>query len=246
MSKLSDQVALVTGASRGIGREIATAMAAEGAIVIGTATTEDGASGISDYLSGHKGRGIVVNVTDGEGVLAAVKDIAANEGTPTLLVNNAGITRDNLLLRMKPDEWDEILDTNLSAIYRTSKACLKGMMKARQGRIINIGSVVGLMGNAGQSNYAAAKAGMVGFTRALAQEVGSRNITVNTVAPGFIETDMTRAMTDEQRQALSEQIPLGRLGQPADIAQAVVFLASEAGSYITGETLSINGGMYMA
>lgn len=246
MSKLSKQVALVTGASRGIGREIAIALANEGAIVIGTATTQSGAKVISDYLAGNNGRGIVVNVTDSEGVLAAVKEIVANEGTPTVLVNNAGITRDNLLLRMKPEEWDDIIDTNLSAIYRTSKACLRGMMKAKQGRIINIGSVVGMMGNAGQSNYAAAKAGMIGFTRALAQEVGSRNITVNTIAPGFIETDMTRAMTEDQRQTLAEQIPLGRLGQPGDIAQAVVFLASQAGSYITGETLNINGGMYMA
>lgn len=246
MSTLSNQIALVTGASRGIGREIAGALADEGAVVIGTATTDSGAQSISDFLADRKGRGIVVNVTDVEGVQAAIKDIAASDGTPTVLVNNAGITRDNLLLRMKPEEWDELLDTNLSAIYRTCKACLRGMMKAKRGRIINIGSVVGMMGNAGQSNYAAAKAGMIGFTRALALEVGSRNITVNTIAPGFIETDMTRAMTDTQRQALAEQIPLGRLGQPEDIARAVVYLASAAGSYITGETLNINGGMYMA
>lgn len=246
MSTLSNQIALVTGASRGIGREIAGALADAGAVVIGTATTASGAQSISDFLADRKGRGIVVDVTDVEGVQAAIKDITASDGTPTVLVNNAGITRDNLLLRMKPEEWDELLDTNLSAIYRTCKACLRGMMKAKHGRIINIGSVVGMMGNAGQSNYAAAKAGMIGFTRALAREVGSRNITVNTIAPGFIETDMTRAMTDSQRQALAEQIPLGRLGQPEDIARAVVYLASAAGSYITGETLNINGGMYMA
>lgn len=244
MAELDGRVALVTGASRGIGQAIAAALADAGATVIGSATSDTGAAAISESLAAQGGRGIALNVTDNEGVQAAIKDIATNEGAVTILVNNAGITRDNLLLRMQPEQWDELLDTNLSSLYRTSRACLRGMMKARQGSIINIGSVVGLMGNAGQSNYAAAKAGMVGFTRALAREVGSRNITVNTIAPGFIETDMTRAMTDEQRAALSGQIPLGRLGQPQDIARAVVFLASAG--YITGETLNVNGGMYMA
>ncbi|MBT8135471.1 MAG: 3-oxoacyl-ACP reductase FabG [Gammaproteobacteria bacterium] len=246
MAELDERVALVTGASRGIGQAIAAALAASGATVIGSATSAAGAAAISEKLAEQGGRGIALDVTDNDAVQAAVKDIAAKEGAPTILVNNAGITRDNLLLRMKPAEWDELLDTNLSALYRTSRACLRGMMKARQGSIINIGSVVGLMGNAGQSNYAAAKAGMAGFARALAREVGSRNITVNTIAPGFIETDMTRAMSEEQRAALAGQIPLGRLGQPQDIARAVVFLASGAGGYITGETLNINGGMYMA
>lgn len=245
MNELEGRTALVTGASRGIGREIATSLASAGATVVGTATTAAGAAGISDALAGS-GRGVRLDVTDDDGVESVVKDITSNEGAVTILVNNAGVTRDNLLLRMKPDEWNELLDTNLSAIYRTSRACLRGMMKARQGSIINIGSVVGIMGNAGQSNYAAAKAGMIGFTRALAREVGSRNITVNTIAPGFIETDMTRAMTEAQREELAGQIPLGRLGHPADIARAVVFLASPAGAYITGETLNINGGMYMA
>lgn len=246
MNSLSGGIVLVTGATRGIGKAIASTLAEAGARVVGTATSETGAATISDFLAPHGGRGIVLNVTDDDGVQRAIKQIAANEGAPTILVNNAGITRDNLLLRMKPAEWDELIDTNLSAVYRTSKACLRGMIKARAGRIINIGSVVGIMGNAGQSNYAAAKAGVIGFTRALARELGSRNITVNTIAPGFIETDMTRAMTDAQRTGLAGQIPLGRLGQPADIAQAVLFLASDAGAYITGETLNVNGGMYMA
>ncbi|MDH3647581.1 MAG: 3-oxoacyl-ACP reductase FabG [Gammaproteobacteria bacterium] len=245
MSILKDQVALVTGASRGIGQQIATALAAEGVTVIGTATSPAGAKTVADFLA-DSGRGIVLDVTDEDGVQQAVKDINETTGAPTILVNNAGVTRDNLLLRMKTTDWDTIIDTNLSAIYRTSKACLRGMMKARHGRIINIGSVVGIMGNAGQANYAAAKAGMIGFTRALAREVGSRNITVNTIAPGFIETDMTRAMSETQRAEMAAQIPLGRLGQPEDIARAVVFLASGAGGYITGETLNINGGMYMA
>ena len=245
MSEFKDEVALVTGASRGIGQEIARMLAAKGAVVIGTATSEAGATTVSDFLS-DRGRGIVLDVTDDGGVQTAIKEVNESIGAPTILINNAGITRDNLLMRMKPSDWDAIIDTNLNAIFRTSKACLKGMMKARHGRIINIGSVVGIMGNAGQSNYAAAKAGMIGFTRALAREVGSRNITVNTIAPGFIETDMTRAMSDAQRAELAAQIPLGRLGQAEDIARAVIFLASEAGSYITGETLNINGGMYMA
>ncbi len=242
---LAGRVALVTGASRGIGAAIAAQLAAAGARVVGTATTGKGAAGIGEALAGH-GRGIVLDVADADAVQQAVKAIAETEGAVTILVNNAGITRDNLLLRMKEDEWDALLDTNLTALYRTCRACLRGMMKARWGRIVNIGSVVGTMGNAGQTNYAAAKAGMIGFTRSLAREVGSRAITVNTVAPGFIETDMTRDMTADQRQALAERIPLGRLGEPGDIAAAVLFLASASGGYITGETLNVNGGMYMA
>ncbi len=243
---MKGRVALVTGASRGIGEEIARQLAVAGATVVGTATSAGGADSISERLDEHGGRGVVLDVTDDSAVAEVVGEIGKTAGAPVILVNNAGITRDNLLLRMKPAEWQELLDTNLTAIYRTSRACLRGMMKARFGRIVNIGSVVGIMGNAGQSNYAAAKAGMIGFTRSLAREVGSRNITVNTVAPGFIETDMTRAMTETQRSNLTGQIPLARLGQPSDIAHAVVFLASEAGGYITGETLNINGGMYMA
>jgi len=244
---LKDQVALVTGASRGIGRAIALALGVRGAVVIGTATTPDGAQGISESLAaaGIRGRGAVLDVADAEAVDALVKDIGASEGAVSILVNNAGITRDNLLLRMKEDEWDQVIDTNLTAVYRTSRACLRGMMKARGGRIINIGSVVGQMGNPGQGNYCASKAGMVGFTKALAREVGSRNITVNAVAPGFIETDMTRDLDEGQRASLSSQIPLARLGTPEDIAGAVAFLASPAAAYITGETLSVNGGMYM-
>lgn len=243
--QLDSQVALVTGASRGIGAAIAALLAEAGATVIGTATSQAGADTISAALAGQ-GRGAVLDVTDGEAVQATVAGIAAAEGPVTILVNNAGVTRDNLLLRMKDDDWNTLLDTNLGAIYRTSRACLRGMMKARSGRIINIGSVVGLMGNAGQCNYAAAKAGMIGFTRSLAREVGSRGITVNTIAPGFIETDMTRAMSAGQRDALASQIPLGRLGETSDVAAAVVFLASAAGGYITGETLNVNGGLYMA
>ncbi len=246
-SDLKDQIALVTGASRGIGRAIALALGERGAVVIGTATTPAGAEGISEALStaGIDGRGAVLDVADAGAVETLVKDIAAREGPVTILVNNAGITRDNLLLRMKDAEWDQVIDTNLTSVYRTSKACLRGMMKARGGRIINIGSVVGQMGNAGQGNYCASKAGMVGFTRSLAREVGSRNITVNTVAPGFIETDMTRDLDEGQRASLASQIPLARLGTPADIAGAVAFLASPAAAYITGETISVNGGMYM-
>ncbi len=244
---LNGQVALVTGASRGIGKAIALALGSCGATVIGTATTTEGAERITESLSaaGVSGRGAALDVGDAEAVEALVKDIGASEGAVTILVNNAGITRDNLLLRMKEDEWDQVLETNLTSVYRTSRACLRGMMKARGGRIINIGSVVGQMGNAGQGNYCASKAGMVGFTKALAREVGSRNITVNTVAPGFIETDMTRDLDTSQREALSKQIPLTRLGSPEDIAGAVVFLASPAAAYITGETLNVNGGMYM-
>jgi 3-oxoacyl-[acyl-carrier protein] reductase len=242
-----NKVALVTGASRGIGKSISLELGARGAIVIGTATSESGAAAISAYLEEAKirGRGMVLDVADQASVNGVVTDISANEGAPTILVNNAGITRDNLLLRMSAEEWDEIINTNLSSIYRTSKACLRGMMKAREGRIINIASVVGVMGNAGQTNYAAAKAGIIGFSKSLAREVGSRGITVNTVAPGFIETDMTRAMGEEQRAALATQIPLNKLGSPEDIAHAVAFLASQHAGYITGETLNINGGMYM-
>jgi 3-oxoacyl-[acyl-carrier protein] reductase len=241
------KVALVTGASRGIGKAIALELGARGAIVIGTATSEAGASAISEYLkeAGVSGRGVVLDVAKQDSVDSVVADINANEGAPIILVNNAGITRDNLLLRMSADEWDQIINTNLSSLYRTCKACLRGMMKARSGRIINIASVVGIMGNAGQTNYAAAKAGIIGFSKSLAREVGSRGITVNTVAPGFIETDMTREMTEEQRAALSDQIPLKKLGSSEDIAHAVAFLASQHGGYITGETLNVNGGMYM-
>jgi 3-oxoacyl-[acyl-carrier protein] reductase len=241
------RIALVTGASRGIGRSIAEALARQGATVVGTATSATGAQAIGEWLreSGFAGRGAVLDVCDDASVEAVVDDVTKVEGAPTILVNNAGITRDNLALRMKTAEWDDVVSTNLSSVYRLSRACLRGMMKARYGRIVSIGSVVGLAGNAGQVNYAAAKAGMIGFSKSLAREVASRNITVNVVAPGFIETDMTRALDDAQVQALRAQIPLARLGAPADIAAAVVFLASEAGGYITGETLNVNGGMFM-
>ncbi len=241
---LDGEIALVTGASRGIGASIAEALAGAGARVIGTATSEGGADGISGAL-GANGRGIVLNVADGESVQAAIKDIQGNEGSPTILVNNAGITRDNLLMRMKQDEWDDVIATNLTGLYRMSKACLRGMMKAKRGRIINIASVIAVMGNAGQSNYAATKAGMVGFSKSLAREIGSRSITVNVVAPGFIDTDMTKALPEEQREAMLSQVPLGRLGGGNDIANAVLFLASAGGDYITGETLHVNGGMVM-
>lgn len=241
---LDGEVALVTGASRGIGTSIAAALAAAGATVVGTATSEAGAQGISDALGGN-GRGVVLNIADDESVGVAIKDIQANEGAPGILVNNAGITRDNLLLRMKADEWDDVISTNLSGVYRLSKACLRGMMKAKKGRIINIASVIGIMGNAGQANYAAAKAGIIGFSKSLAREIGSRNITVNVVAPGFIDTDMTRVLSEDQRTAMLQQVPLGRLGDGDDIANAVVFLASPAAAYVTGETLHVNGGMLM-
>jgi 3-oxoacyl-[acyl-carrier protein] reductase len=241
---LSGEVALVTGASRGIGASIAAALAAAGATVIGTATSEGGAAAISETL-GSQGRGLVLNIGDDESVQVAIKDIQDNEGSPTIVVNNAGITRDNLLMRMKADEWDEVISTNLSGVYRVSKACLRGMMKARKGRIINIASVIGIMGNAGQANYAAAKAGIIGFSKSLAREIGSRNITVNVVAPGIIDTDMTRVLPEEQRDSMLAQVPLGRLGEGDDIANAVVFLASAAGTYVTGETLHVNGGMLM-
>jgi len=241
---LDGEIALVTGASRGIGASIAEALAGAGAKVIGTATSEGGADGISGAL-GANGRGIALNVADGESVQAAIKDIHGNEGSPTILVNNAGITRDNLLMRMKQDEWDDVIATNLTGLYRMSKACLRGMMKAKRGRIINIASVIAVMGNAGQSNYAATKAGMIGFSKSLAREIGSRSITVNVVAPGFIDTDMTKALPEEQREAMLSQVPLGRLGGGNDIANAVLFLASAGGEYITGETLHVNGGMVM-
>ena len=241
---LEGQVALVTGASRGIGTSIAAALAAAGATVIGTATSQSGADGISAAHDG-KVRGLVLNIAEEDSVAAALKDIQGNEGAPTILVNNAGITRDNLLMRMKADEWDDVIATNLSGVYRLSKACLRGMMKAKGGRIINIASVIGVMGNAGQSNYAAAKAGIIGFSKSLAREIGSRQITVNVVAPGFIDTDMTRVLPEDQRAAMLAQVPLGRLGEGGDIANAVLFLASPAAAYITGETLHVNGGMLM-
>jgi 3-oxoacyl-[acyl-carrier protein] reductase len=244
---LDNEICLVTGASRGIGAAIAQALGQLGAVVVGTATTEAGAEAIGRRLAedGIRGRGMVLDVSDPASVESVVRTLTDEFGTITVLVNNAGITRDNLLMRMKDEEWQSILDTNLTSIYRLSKACLRGMTKARKGRIINIASVVGATGNAGQTNYAAAKAGMIGFTKSLAREVGSRNITVNAVAPGFIDTDMTRALNEEQRAALLASIPLGRLGQPAEIASVVAFLASPGGAYITGETLHVNGGMYM-
>lgn len=245
---LEGKVALVTGASRGIGQAIAHTLAAQGAVVVGTATSDQGAQAIADKLAqaGYKGTGMKLDVRDSESVAAVLSSITETYGAPAILVNNAGITADNLLMRMKDNEWDDVLNTNLGSVYRLSKAVLRGMTKGRWGRIINISSVVGGMGNAGQSNYAAAKAGMEGFTRALAREVGSRAITVNAVAPGFIDTDMTRALNDSQRGVMLEQIPLGRLGQADEIAAAVGFLAGESAGYITGATLPVNGGMYMS
>ena len=247
-AELHGQVALVTGATRGIGRAIALELAKAGATVIGTATTDDGAATITECLAaaGHAGAGIRLDVADGAAVDAALADIEARFGAIAILVNNAGITRDNLLLRMKDDEWDAVMATNLKPAFRLAKGVLRGMMKARHGRIIQIGSVVGTSGNPGQANYAAAKAALVGFTKSLAQEVGSRNITINCIAPGFIDTDMTKALPEGQRAKLLERIPLGRLGSPEDIAHAVVFLASPRAGYITGATLHVNGGMYMA
>ncbi len=244
----SEKVALVTGATRGIGRAIALALGQQGHTVVGTATTAEGAERISAAFAeaGVKGKGVVLNVADAESIDQTIAAINAEFGAPQIVVNNAGITRDNLMLRMKTDEWDDVINTNLSAIFRLTKACLKGMTKARWGRIINISSVVGSMGNPGQANYAAAKAGLEGFSRALAAEIASRNITVNSIAPGFIETDMTQALPETQRELLLKQVPAGRLGQPEDIASAVAFLASDAASYITGTTLHVNGGMYMA
>ena len=242
-----NEIALITGASRGIGRAIALALARSGATVIGTATSESGAQAITQYLQAARasGRGVVLDVALQESVDSVVDDIEKREGAPAILVNNAGITRDALLLRMKPSDWDDLLATNLSGVFRMSKACARGMIKSRHGRIISISSVVGALGNAGQANYAAAKAGIEGFSRALAREVASRGITVNVVAPGFIDTDMTRALNEEQRASLAVQIPLARLGAPDDIAAAVAFLASAEAGYITGQTLHVNGGMYM-
>ena len=246
MSKtLEGDIALVTGASRGIGAAIAAELAAQGATVIGTATTEAGAAAIAAALAAHGGAGRVLNVTDGAAVDALIDAIAKEFGPVSILVNNAGITRDQLLLRMKDEDWQAILDTNLTSVYRTSKAVMRGMMKARRGRIVNIASVIGLTGNPGQANYAAAKAGIIAFSKSLAREIGSRGVTVNVVAPGFIDTDMTRALPEDAKNAMLGQIALGRFGEPVDIARAVAFLASPAAAYITGETLHVNGGMYM-
>lgn len=243
---LKDKVALVTGATRGIGRAIALELAAQGAVVVGTATTDSGAQAISEMLAAHGGRGVVLNVTDAPACDALIESLGKQDGGgPHILVNNAGITRDNLSMRMKDEDWDIVLQTNLTSVFRLSRAVMRGMMKARWGRIINITSVVGSSGNPGQANYAAAKAGVAGMSRALARELGSRGVTVNCVAPGFIETDMTSALEESQTTALLGQIPLGRLGSASDIAHAVAFLASPNASYITGTTLHVNGGMYM-
>lgn len=245
--RLDGKVAIVTGASRGIGAAIADTLASAGARVVGTATTGAGAAAISERLSalGEHSRGEVLNVNEADAGDDLVKRVADSLGAPLILVNNAGITRDQILMRMKDEDWDAVIETNLRSVFRLSKACLRGMMKAREGRIISIASVVGSMGNPGQSNYAAAKAGMMGFSRALAREIGSRGITVNVIAPGFIDTDMTRALDDQQREALLRDIPLQRLGETEDIAAAVLFLASPQASYITGQTLHVNGGMFM-
>ncbi|MDO6426932.1 MULTISPECIES: 3-oxoacyl-ACP reductase FabG [Thalassotalea] len=243
MFSLEGQVALVTGASRGIGKAIAEQLKALGATVVGTATSEHGAEKISEYLGA--GQGLVLNVTDDESISSMFETIKQEFGVIDILVNNAGITRDNLFMRMKDDEWNDIIDTNLSSVFKISKAVMRPMMKKRFGRIINIGSVVGTMGNAGQVNYATAKAGLIGFTKSLAREVASRGITVNTVSPGFIDTDMTQTLTDEQKEGIFSQVPANRLGKPEEIAKSVAFLASDAAGYITGETLHVNGGMYM-
>jgi len=247
--ELEGEIALVTGASRGIGKAIAEKLALSGATVIGTATSQAGADNISTYLASMKlsadSKGMCLNVTDTDSIANVMKHIKDDFGAISILVNNAGITRDNLLMMMKEEQWNDIIETNLTSIYRLSKAVVRAMMKARKGRIINIASVVGLTGNPGQTNYSATKAGMLGFTKSLAREIGSRNVTVNCVAPGFIDTDMTRELAEQQRQALVGQIPLNRLGDPADIAAAVAFLASPAAAYITGETINVNGGMYM-
>ena len=245
MSEDNPRVALVTGASRGIGAAVARVLAEQGMRVVGTATSEAGADAIHSKLAPLRGVGRVLNVTDPASIESLLESIRADLGEPLVLVNNAGITQDNILMRMKEDEWHQVIDTNLTALYRLSKACVRGMTKARWGRIINVTSVVGSMGNAGQSNYAATKAGAEGMARSLARELGSRSITVNCVAPGFIDTDMTRALAEAQRDALQSQIPLGRLGEPDDIAATVAFLASDAGQYITGETIHVNGGLYM-
>lgn len=244
---LTEEIALVTGASRGIGQAIALALGRQGAKVVGTATTEKGAAAIQTSFDeqGMQGLGLVLDVTDVDAIASLMQQVKETFGAPSILVNNAGVTRDNLLMRMKDDEWDAVIETNLSSIFRLSKACLRGMMKARHGRVINIASVVAATGNPGQANYAAAKAGMIGFSKSLAREVGSRGITVNAIAPGFIDTDMTRNLAADQRESLIGQIPLGRLGEVDDIAAAVVFLASPQAAYITGETLHVNGGMHM-
>lgn len=244
---LQDKVALVTGASRGIGKAIAEELLKQGAIVLGTATTDTGADKITDYIqsSGGKGKGYCLNVTDPSSIESVLSSIQAEFGAPLVLVNNAGITRDNIMMRMKEEEWGDVIDTNLTSVFRMTKACLRGMTKAKWGRIINVSSVVGLMGNAGQANYSAAKAGLEGFTRSLAREIGSRNITVNAVAPGFIDTDMTKELADAHKEAMLGQIPAGRLGQPEEIAAAVCFLAGVESGYITGATIPVNGGMYM-
>ena len=244
---LKDRIALVTGASRGIGQAIALALGKQGATVIGTATSEAGAKNISSTMKTEdiNGCGMVLNVTDSDSVSQCIKQVVDEFGSPDILVNNAGITRDNLLMMMKDDQWDDIINTNLNSVFRMSKAVIRPMMKKRNGRIINISSVVGATGNPGQTNYAASKAGLIGFSKSLAREIGSRNITVNTVAPGFIDTDMTRELSDEQKDQLTSQIPLGRLGSVDEIAAAVVFLASPSAAYITGETIHVNGGMYM-
>lgn len=241
---LSGEVALVTGASRGIGREIAASLATAGARVVGTSTTVDGAARLAAELPGV--RGAVLDASNPASIDSLVVDLEAHEGLPTILVNNAAITRDMLLLRMKPEDWDAVIATNLSAVFRLTKACLRRMMKDRRGRIVNIASIVGVIGNAGQVNYSASKAGLLGFTKSLARELASRQITVNAVAPGFIDTDMTKALTEAQRTALLAQIPLARLGSPADVAATVLFLCSAGAGYITGETLHVNGGMHMA
>ena len=243
---LDGKLVLVTGASRGIGKAIALTLGRAGATVIGTATTESGSDNISKIFADNKvsGKGIKLNVTDNEQIASLIKSVNEDFGSIDILINNAGITRDNILLRMKEDEWEDIINTNLSSLYRMSKSVLRGMIKKRSGRIISITSVVGAMGNAGQSNYAAAKAGMIGFTKSLAREVGVRGITVNAVAPGFIETDMTSNLPGEQKEALASQIPMGRLGTPDEVANADLFLAGDSGSYITGQTLHVNGGMY--
>jgi len=245
---LKDEIILVTGASRGIGAAIADELGAQGATVIGTATSDKGAQAVAARFdaAGVKGGGKVLNVSDKDQIQAVVKEISEEHGAISVLVNNAGITRDNLLMRMKDEEWDAIVDTNLTSVFHTCRACMRGMMKAKRGKIINIASVVGVTGNAGQSNYAAAKAGIIGFGKSLAREVGSRNITVNTVAPGFIVSDMTNELPEAQREALQKEIALGRLGEPKEIADTVVFLASAKADYITGQTIHVNGGMYMS
>ena len=246
MLSIEGKVALVTGATRGIGKAIALQLASQGAVVIGTATSESGAATISAYLGdAGTGKGMVLNVTDSDSVTSTLKELVSEFGAPTILVNNAGITKDNLLMRMKEEEWDAVIDTNLNSIFRLTKGCLRGMTKAKWGRVVNISSVVGSMGNMGQTNYAATKAAVEGFSRSMAREVASRNITVNSIAPGFIATDMTNALGEDQKDMLRTQIPLQRLGAPEDIAALVGFLVSDAGSYITGETIHVNGGMYM-